>query len=353
MRGDAPLWRGPALVFLDGCLAVPHSRHEPGLAPEKINGVEAWRATLRADDATGDMVFRNAGGKAFWVVEADASVYSADWVARIHSADGGSLDFSGTARMLEELSGKAAGITVPEEALYRAAWLATRQYFLPSHVEMAFTFVLAEDLPDYRAAGAAEAEILPRGAMALSAPAPLTGLTVTGIAAGTDGVSLSAGWPAGTVFSGGALDVFFTPSLAPAAWTNLVRAGVDPATNGLAVAVPRALLPPAPEPWPVTAVTNIVPSSYDPGVLITNIVITSPPVPGEAGFFRLADLADTDSDGLTDAFENWTSHTGPLDPDSDNDGLTDGACHPAGSRKSLGKGRRPRGGAHVRSGKTR
>ena len=187
---DIPVRLDGGVIPLDGAPAGFPAGFLAGLAPEKINGVEAWRATLRADDATGDMIFRNAGGKAFWVVEADASVYSADWVARIHSADGGSLDFSGTARMLEELAGEAARITVPEEALYRAAWLAARQYFLPSHVEMAFTFVLAEDLPDYRAAGAAEAEILPRGAMTLSAPAPLTGLTVTGIAAGTDGVSL-------------------------------------------------------------------------------------------------------------------------------------------------------------------
>jgi len=321
---DTPVRLDGGVIPLDGASGGFPAGFLAGLAPEKVNGVEAWRATLRADDATGDMIFYNAGGKAFWSVEADASVYSADWVARIHSADGGSLDFSGTARMLEELAGKAAGIAVPEEALYRAAWLAARQYFLPSHVEMAFTFVLAEDLPDYRAAGAAEAAALSGGAEPLRAPAPLTGLTVTGIAAGTDGVSLSAGWPAGTVFSGGALDVFFTPSLAPAAWTNLVRAGVGPATNGLDVAVPRALLPPAPEPGPVTAVTNIVPSSYDPGVLVTNIVVTSPPVPGEVGFFRLADLADTDSDCLTDAFENWVSHTDPLDPDSDDDGLTDG-----------------------------
>lgn len=139
-----------------------------GLVPEKINGVEAWRAALRVDDATGDMIFRNAGGKAFWSVKADGSIYSADWVARLHSADGGSGDFFGTARMLEELGGKTVRIKVPEEALYRAAWLATRQYLLPSHVEMTFTFVLAEDLGAYRAAGTAEA--LSGGAKTLSAP---------------------------------------------------------------------------------------------------------------------------------------------------------------------------------------
>ena len=53
-----------------------------GLAPEEANGVGAWRATLRADDATGDMLFYNADGETFWPVAADAAVYSIDWIAR-------------------------------------------------------------------------------------------------------------------------------------------------------------------------------------------------------------------------------------------------------------------------------
>lgn len=59
-----------------------------GLVPDEINGVEAWRATLRADDVSGDMLFYNADGDAFWSVAADAGVWSADWIARLHSPDG-------------------------------------------------------------------------------------------------------------------------------------------------------------------------------------------------------------------------------------------------------------------------
>jgi hypothetical protein len=77
-----------------------------GLVPEKTDGVDVWRATLRADDTTGDMIFYNADGKAFWAVTADVSVYSADWVARLHSVDGESGNFFETAQVLEELSEK-------------------------------------------------------------------------------------------------------------------------------------------------------------------------------------------------------------------------------------------------------
>ena len=49
-----------------------------GLVPEEVEGREAWRVTLRTDDATGAMAFYNSDGKAFWSVPADASVYSAE-----------------------------------------------------------------------------------------------------------------------------------------------------------------------------------------------------------------------------------------------------------------------------------
>ena len=39
-----------------------------GLVPEEINGVEAWRATLCADDLSCDVLFYNAAGDAFWSV---------------------------------------------------------------------------------------------------------------------------------------------------------------------------------------------------------------------------------------------------------------------------------------------
>jgi len=43
------------------------------------------------------------------------------------------------------------------------------------------------------------------------------------------------------------------------------------------------------------------------------------------GFFRLGTMLDQDMDDLTDAFERLVSHTDPLDPDTDCDGLSDGA----------------------------
>ena len=318
---DTPVRLDGGVIPLDGTPGGFPAGFLAGLAPEKVNGVEAWRATLRADDATGDMIFRNAGGKAFWSVEADASVYSADWVARLHSADSGYGDFFGTARILEELGGKTAGIKVPEEALYRAAWLATRQYFLPSHVELTFTFILKEDLDVYRSAAT-----LTRAptATVMSMSAPLTGLAVTGFAADTNGVALSVAWPTGTAIAGDALDIFFTRTLIPPAWTNLWRVAVEPAANALDIAIPRSELPPAPEAVPAACVTNIVPSAYDPGVMVTNIVCTNAVWLTDSGFFRLADLADTDGDGLTDACENWMYGTRADLTDTDGDTLDDG-----------------------------
>ena len=126
-----------------------------GLVPERINGVEAWRVTLRADDASGDIFFYNAEGKAFWAVTADAAVWSADWIARLHSPDCKAADFFDTGQVLQKLSERPTRMKVSEDALYRSAWMATRQYFLPSHVEMAFTFIFTEDIDAFRSAGTA------------------------------------------------------------------------------------------------------------------------------------------------------------------------------------------------------
>ena len=294
-----------------------------GLAPEEANGVGAWRATLRADDATGDMLFYNADGETFWSVAADAAVYSIDWIARLRSADGADADFPEAGEPCREMPADPSRAGLPEEALRRAARLAARRHLLPSHVEMAFTFVLREDLDDYRSGTAAE----PRGTAAgapTRSPAALTGLAFTGIASGTNGVALSAAWPAGTSLAGGALDVFFTPSLSPVSWTNPWRVALDPDAAGVELLIPRAGLPPPPEAPAPAYVTNTAPSAYDPGVTYTNLVCTNAVRLADTGFFRLADLADTDGDGLTDAFESWVSGTGPLDPDSDGDGLADG-----------------------------
>ncbi len=296
-----------------------------GLVPDKLNGVEAWRATLRTDDASGDMLFYNADGKVFWSVAADAAIWSADWIARLHSLDGEAADFFSTGQVLQTLSEKQTRVKVPEDALYRSAWLATRQYFLPSHVEMTYTFMLKEDLAAYRSgrtgARASAANVL---SMPMSMSDPLTNLAVTGFAADTNGVALSAAWPTDMPIAGDALDIFFTRTLIPPAWSNLWRVAVDPAAGAVDVAIPRAELPPAPEAVPAACVTNIVPSAYDPGVMITNIVCTNTVWLTDSGFFRLADLADTDGDGLTDACENWMYGTRSDLIDTDGDTLDDG-----------------------------
>jgi len=296
-----------------------------GLVPDEINGVEAWRATLRADDASGDILFYNADGAAFWSIAADANIWSADWIARLHSPDCKAADFFSTDQVLQTLSEKQTRVKVSADALYRSAWLSTRQYFLPSHVELAFTFILREDLDAYRSAGSATQSLASNSMlMPMSMSAPLTGLAVTGFAADTNGVALSAAWPTGTSIAGDALDIFFTRTLIPPAWTNQWRVAVDPAAGAVDVAIPRSELPPPPEAPPAACVTNIVPSAYDPGVMVTNIVCTNGVWVTDSGFFRLADLADTDGDGLTDACENWMYGTRSDLIDTDGDTLDDG-----------------------------
>ena len=53
----------------------------------------------------------------------------------------------------------------------------------------------------------------------------------------------------------------------------------------------------------------------------TNIIITNLWL--EIGLFRLGTLLDSDSDGLTDAFENLVSHSNPNLTDTDSDGMED------------------------------
>jgi hypothetical protein len=293
-----------------------------GLVPEEANGVEAWRALLCADDLSGDMLFYNAAGEPFWSVAADAGVWSADWIARLHSVDGTAADFFDTEERYHELLARPSRrMRTPDRIIYRSAWLSTRQYLLPSHVEMAFTFLLREDLDDYRSGGTAGTRSA-AGAPSRS-PAALTGLAFTGIASDTNGVALSAAWPAGTALAGGVLDIFFTPTLVPPAWTNPWRVALDPDDAGVDLLIPRADLPPPPEAPAPACVTNTAPSAYAPGVTHTNVICTNAVWLTDTGFFRLADAADTDGDGLTDASEKWVHGTRFDLADSDGDGMDD------------------------------
>jgi len=213
---------------------------------------------------------------------------------------------------------------VPDKVLRRSAWFDTRQYFRPSRVEMTFTFIQQDDLADYRSAAAA-ARTQATGGTPMRSPATLTGLSLTGIVCDTNGVTLSAAWPTNTVIAGDALDIFFSRTLAPPAWTNRWWAAAEPAAGGVEIAIPRSELPPAPEAPAPACVTNTAPSAYDPSVTHTNIVCTNAVRQTISGFFRLADLADSDGDGLTDASERLTYGTRSDLADTDDDGLGDGA----------------------------
>ena len=307
-----------------------------GLVPGRVGNADAWRVTLRADDDSGDMVFYNAEGDAFWAVTANQSVYSPDWIARHRTPSRDTADYmaffarrdvAAESLMVERARTTSVALNLAPAELravrnYQAEWSAARQYFRPSRVEVTFTFVMRDDLAAFRSASAA----LPV-AKSASAPAPraLTGLAFTAITNSPDAISLTAAWPAGTVFAHDALDLFFAQRLAPPAWTNLFRipdAAAD--GNGIALDIPRDALPPPPEAPSPALVTNIVQSSYDPGVLITNVISVGAVPPADSGFFRLADLHDSDLDGLTDAYEQWSSKTNPSLADTDGDGIPDG-----------------------------
>jgi len=81
------------------------------------------------------------------------------------------------------------------------------------------------------------------------------------------------------------------------------------------------------------ATTNL--SAAVPGLNLTNWAWLERLGPGQTNFivsgllssecyFVLGTMLDSDTDGLTDAYENLTSHTQRLNPDTDGDGLSDG-----------------------------
>lgn len=118
-------------------------------------------------------------------------------------------------------------------------------------------------------------------------------LYFTGIEKGTDVVTLGLAWPDGLSLPNGRLDVFGHWQLAPDGWTRLAQIDVSGVQSPAAVEI-------------------------DVGGFPTNAM-------ERAAFFRLATQADTDGDGLSDAYEAWTLGTDPSNPDTDWDGLPDGA----------------------------
>jgi hypothetical protein len=315
----------------------------------------AWRVTLRADDDTGDMVFYNADGEAFWAVEADPAVYRPDWVAELRSPSRDTADYLAvfmrgdtppqppaplpmggalaTPEAAERLADPDGGSPAARERLRaerrrQAEWSRARQYLRPSHVEMSFTFVMREDLAAYRQhlPGASGSTGMLKSAS--SAPPVPTFLGITHIGLDMDAgiITLAASWPEDTNLPGNAIDVFYKRELPQPAWEFLQRVEeINPALGVTTQSLFFAdLIQPDEAPEPAAA-TNTVPSSYDPGTQYTNAIPLSSSPPGlhQGGFFKVATILDSDGDGLTDAFERWVSGTDPALADTDGDGVLD------------------------------
>jgi len=118
-------------------------------------------------------------------------------------------------------------------------------------------------------------------------------LVFTGIRVEGQSVTFDVAWHPEYPIPGNALDLFGTPDLAAPAWE-----------------------PPLwREPLP-------------PGALLTNAHTFTVTLPGpewvQSGFFMVANLMDSDNDGLTDAYELLVSHTDPYQYSTAGDGLPDG-----------------------------
>ena len=120
----------------------------------------------------------------------------------------------------------------------------------------------------------------------------VTNLCFYEIEKGTDTVTLGVAWPDGLSLPNGCLDVFGHWQLAPDGWTRLAQVDVS------------GVQPPA--------TVEIGVGSFPTDAM------------ARTAFFRLAAQADTDGDGLSDAYEAWTLGTDPANPDTDGDGLSDG-----------------------------
>ena len=119
-----------------------------------------------------------------------------------------------------------------------------------------------------------------------------TRLCFTGIAVSTNGVNLQVHCPTNIALPEGALDVYGVSALELCDWSLLAS---------FAVADTNCLIPIAWEDIPGYSITN-VPSRF---------------------FFAVGTRADSDGDGLSDAYEHFVTDTRADNPDTDFDGLTD------------------------------
>ncbi len=129
----------------------------PGRVPggARAGGGQRRRGVARAscaDDQRRHALY-NAAGELLLVGRRRRRCLHAGLIARLHSIDGTVADFFDTERVYQDLLARPCAACGTDRIIYRSAWLSTRQYFLPSHAEMASYLPFWEDLGVYRSGG--------------------------------------------------------------------------------------------------------------------------------------------------------------------------------------------------------
>ena len=284
---------------------------------------------LRTDESSGVVLFENAAGSLLWA-EAPESPVPGNWIAPFRRA---SPDPS------------------PADALYAPHRVVARWRV---------------DFGDPSLSGSGTAP----GALLSALPAITRTSTLTSARTSTaspasfafssfscssNGVAMDLRWP---VPSGGlsralaldafsALDLYHKRLLGDGSWRWLLRDdAVSPASGLHSLFIDGSGIPgffdtSTNAPAPGSLQTNVVATPF--GFVYTNVVSTAEnSVPGESssGFFRAGTLADSDMDGIPDAFETMVLGTSPSLRDTDGDGLPDGSDpHPVASDADPATGR--------------
>ena len=121
---------------------------------------------------------------------------------------------------------------------------------------------------------------------------PVTNLCFWGVSRGTNSVALGLAWPPAISFTNDCIDLYGSWRLSTNGWARLAEVDVSSAASNAVVELQFSSFP-----------TNAM---------------------EETAFFAAADQSDSDSDGLSDAFESLVSGSSPSMQDTDGDGLPDG-----------------------------
>ena len=121
---------------------------------------------------------------------------------------------------------------------------------------------------------------------------PVTNLCFWGVSRGTNSVALGLAWPPAISLTNDCIDLYGSWRLSTNGWAHLAEVDVSSAASNAVVELPFSSFP-----------TNAM---------------------EETAFFAAADQSDSDSDGLSDAYESLVAGSSPSLTDTDGDGLPDG-----------------------------